>query len=261
MTIIDSIVLGILQGLTEFLPVSSSGHLVFMEKLLGQKDVPLLYDILLHVASLLAVFIFFRKKLFSLVSGFFSFRNGVNDSHRYVLMMLISTVVTTAMLVVTKPMLEGIKENPIMLMPAFAFTAVLLLIAQFGFKRATEDREINWKDAVVIGFFQGIAVLPGVSRSGSTISGGILRKIKAERVVEFSFMLAIPAILGALVLELAKAEGVGAIDFGTVAAGFAASFVSSLAALKLLVFMMKKTVLYPFSIYLIILSIAVLYVI
>ncbi len=261
MTFFDSIILGILQGLTEFLPVSSSGHLVFMEKLLGQKDVPLLYDILLHVASLLAVFIFFRKKLLALVSGFFSFKKGVSESHRYVLMMLISTVVTTAMLVVTKPMLEGIKENPMMLMPAFAFTALLLLFAQFGFKKATEDREINWKDALVIGFFQGIAVLPGVSRSGSTISGGILRKIKAETVVEFSFMLAIPAILGALALELVKAEGLGMIDLGVATAGFAASFVSSLAALKLLVFMMKKTVLYPFSIYLIILSIAVLYVI
>ena len=258
MTIIDSIILGILQGLTEFLPVSSSGHLVFVEKLLGHKDVPLLYDILLHVASLLAVFIFFRKKLFSLAKECASFK--FNKSHRYVLMILAATIVTTAMLVVTKPMMKSIKEEPVYLTVAFAFTAILLLIAQSFFKKAIPDKEISWKDALVIGFFQGIAVLPGVSRSGSTITGALFRKIPAAEAVEFSFMLAIPAILGALLLEVVKG-GFAFIDPIPSIVGFVTSFAASLAALKLLVFMMKKTVLYPFSIYLFILSALVPFVI
>lgn len=258
MTIIDSIILGILQGLTEFLPVSSSGHLVFVEKLLGQKDVPLLYDILLHVASLLAVFIFFRNKLLNLTKECLTFK--YNKSHKYVMMILLSTIVTTAMLVVTKPVMKSIKEEPVYLTVAFAFTAILLLIAQSFFKKAIPDKEISWKDAIVIGFFQGIAVLPGVSRSGSTITGALFRKIPAKDAVEFSFMLAIPAILGALLLEVVKG-GFAAIDPVSSIVGFIASFVASLAALKLLVFMMKKTVLYPFAIYLFILSALVPFVI
>ena len=258
MTILDSIILGILQGLTEFLPVSSSGHLVLVEKLLGHKDVPLLYDILLHVASLLAVFIFFRNKLFNLAKECASFK--FNKSHKYVLMILAATIVTTAMLFVTKPMMKSIKEEPVYLTVAFAFTAILLLIAQSFFKKAVPDKEITLKDALVIGFFQGIAVLPGVSRSGSTITGALFRKIPAAEAVEFSFMLAIPAILGALLLELVKG-GFAFIDPVPSVVGFITSFIASLAALKLLVFMMKKTILYPFAIYLFALSALVPFVV
>ena len=258
MTIIDSIILGILQGLTEFLPVSSSGHLVLVEKLLGHKDVPLLYDILLHVASLLAVFIFFRNKLFNLAKECVSFK--FNKSHKYVLMILAATIVTTAMLFVTKPMMKSIKEEPVYLTVAFAFTAILLLIAQSFFKKAVPDKEITLKDALFIGFFQGIAVLPGVSRSGSTITGALFRKIPAAEAVEFSFMLAIPAILGALLLEVVKG-GFAMIDPVPSVVGFVTSFIASLAALKLLVFMIKKTILYPFAIYLFILSAIVPFVV
>lgn len=258
MTILDSIILGILQGLTEFLPVSSSGHLVLVEKLLGHKDVPLLYDILLHVASLLAVFIFFRNKLLNLAKECVSTR--FNKSHKYVLMILAATIVTTAMLFVTKPMMKSIKEEPVYLTVAFAFTAILLLIAQSFFKKAVPDKEISLKDALVIGFFQGIAVLPGVSRSGSTITGALFRKIPAAEAVEFSFMLAIPAILGALLLELVKG-GFAFIDPVPSVVGFVTSFIASLAALKLLVFMMKKTILYPFAVYLFALSALVPFVV
>ena len=251
MTIFDSIVLGILQGLTEFLPVSSSGHLVFFEKLLGHKDVPLFYDILLHVASLLAVFIFFRAKLLKLTKECLSFK--YNKSHKYVMMIIVSTVVTTVMLFVTKPMLESIKAQPVYLTVAFAFTAVLLLIAQSFFKKADPKKEISWFDAIFIGFFQGIAVLPGVSRSGSTITGALFRKIPAKEAVEYSFMLAIPAISGALLLELVKG-GFLLVDPVPSLVGFVFAFVSSLAALKLLVFMMKKTILFPFAVYLFALS-------
>ena len=176
------------------------------------------------------------------------------------MMILCSTIVTTAMLVVTKPVMKSIKEQPVYLTVAFAFTAILLLIAQSFFKKAVPDKEISWKDALVIGFFQGIAVLPGVSRSGSTITGALFRKIPAKDAVEFSFMLAIPAILGALLLEVVKG-GFASIDPVPSLVGFVTSFAASLAALKLLVFMMKKTILYPFAVCLFVLSAIVPFVI
>lgn len=252
MEVSDSIILGVLQGLTEFLPISSSGHLVFAERLLCQKEVPLIYDILLHVASLLAVVIFFRNKLLKIAKGCCALK--YNNFHKYVLLIATSSLVTAAMLVVTKPVLYFIKSNPLSLAVAFAFTAVLLLTAQPFFKKSGEKREISFKDAIFIGLFQGVAVIPGVSRSGSTIAAGLMRKISAEEAVEYSFILAIPAILGALLLETIKGGAAAAISPVVIIAGFISSFLSSLVALKLLVFMMKRTLLYPFAIYLFILS-------
>jgi undecaprenyl-diphosphatase len=258
MTIIESIILGIIQGLTEFLPVSSSGHLVLFEKLMGHHDVPLLYDILLHFASLLAVIIFFRKKLTDLTKGFFNI-SGFNKDHKYVVMLFISTLITGLMLFVTKPLVEVLRGRPVFLSVTFGFTALILFAAQYFLKKRHQSKEITYADAVVIGLFQGIAVLPGVSRSGSTIAAALFRKIPASDAFEYSFLLAVPAILGALVIESAQGSFSG-IDPVVAVAGFAASFFASVAALKMLVFLIKKTVLYPFGIYLIILSWVVIYI-
>ncbi|MGI6395203.1 MAG: undecaprenyl-diphosphate phosphatase [bacterium] len=252
MTYVDSIILGILQGLTEFLPVSSSGHLTLVEQLLGHKDVPLLYDIIFHVASLLAVLIYFRKKVGSLAKGVLSF-NKWNEDHQYFTMLFVSSLVTGALVFVNKPILDILRERPLFLSFAFLFTAILLFTAQWFLKKKFEKKEISLFDAIFIGFFQGIAVLPGVSRSGSTITAALFRKISANDAVEYSFMLAIPAIIGALLFELLKGS-LGGIDPVTASIGFAASFVTSMAALKFLVFMIKRTVLYPFGIYLLILA-------
>jgi len=257
MTFIESILLGILQGFTEFLPVSSSGHLVLAEHLLGYSDeVPLLYDILLHVASLLAVVIFFRKKLIKLIKGLFDM-SGYNEDHRYAVLIIVSTFVTGVMLFVTKPAVHYIRERPVFLFATFLFTAVILFVSQYFLNRSFERKEMTIKDAVIIGAFQGIAVLPGISRSGSTITAALFRKLSANDAVEYSFMLAIPAILGALVLESVKGSFSG-IDPVVAVTGFAASFLASIVALKFLVFMIKKTIMYPFGIYLGILAVAVL---
>lgn len=256
MTILESIILGILQGLTEFLPVSSSGHLTLIQNLMGHKDVPLLYDILLHVASLMAVMIFFRRKIADLFNGTFNFKE-YSDQHKYLVLLIISTAVTGVMLFVTKPVMLVMRETPVFLSGAFLFTAIMLFTAQFFLKKKLEKKEITWADAVFIGFFQGIAVLPGVSRSGSTITAALFRKINSQDAVEYSFMLAIPAILGALVLESAKGS-FSAIDPVVALSGFTASFLASMIALKFLVFMIKKTMMYPFGIYLGILALIVL---
>jgi undecaprenyl-diphosphatase len=251
MTFFDSIILGILQGVTEFLPVSSSGHLVLLEKLIGEKEVPLLYDIILHVASLLAVIIFFRKKIWELLKSLT--QKKAKKDHFYILIVILSTFVTGGMVVFTKPVVYFLRENPVFISVSFLFTACILMVAQFLFKRASKNKEVGVKDSIFIGFFQGIAVLPGVSRSGSTIAAGLLMKIPAEKAVEYSFILSIPAILGALVLETAKGS-MGSIDLSIAVAGFIASFAASVVSLKFLVLLIKKTVLYPFAIYLFIMA-------
>lgn len=251
MSLVNSIILGILQGITEFLPVSSSGHLVLLERLMGEQEVPLIYDILLHVASLLAVMIFFRKKIGELLKSLV--HKDAKKDHFYIAMVVLSTFVTGGMVVFTKPLVHYLRENPVYMAGSFLFTATILLVAQFLFKRVQSERSVGVKDSVFIGIFQGIAVLPGVSRSGSTIAAGLLRKIPAEKAVEYSFMLSIPAILGALVLEVSGGS-FDSIDFSVAAVGFTASFVASILSLKFLVLLIKKTVLFPFSIYLFILA-------
>ncbi|MFO7736728.1 MAG: undecaprenyl-diphosphate phosphatase [bacterium] len=257
MSVPEAIILGIIQGLTEFLPVSSSGHLTLFQYIMGHGgETPLMFDICLHVSSLFAVIIFFRKKLLSLSKGVFD-KKTKKDSFREVFMICISTFVTASMVFFTKPLLMNIRKEPGLLFFTFLFTAVILLAAGYMMKKKNEDRAINVKDAIFIGFFQGLAVLPGISRSGSTIAAGLFRKISREKAVEYSFLLFIPAILGALVLELAGEEW-RTMEILPVIAGSTTSFVSSLLALKLLIIMVKKTLMFPFSIYLGILSLTVL---
>jgi len=254
MNFIESVLLGILQGITEFLPVSSSGHLILLEHLMGLKEVPMIYDIILHVASLSAVLFFFRKKILSLAKSVFDM-NARND-HKYILFLIVSTTVTGVMVFATKPLILILRERPQFLAVCFVITAAVLITAQFLMKKGDAAREISFRDALFIGFFQGIAVLPGVSRSGSTISAGLMRKLSGDKAVEYSFMLSIPAILGAFVMESGDGA-LGNIDTAVLAAGFIAAFLAGLLSLKFLVFMIRKTALYPFAIYVLALAAAV----
>lgn len=254
MNFIESVLLGILQGITEFLPVSSSGHLILFQHLMGLKEVPMIYDIILHVASLAAVLFFFRKKIAVLAKSVFDM-NARND-HKYILFLIVSTAVTGGMVFATKPVILILRERPQFLAVCFIITAVVLITAQLLMKKGDPAKEITFKDALFIGFFQGIAVLPGVSRSGSTISAGLMRKLPGDKAVEYSFMLSIPAILGAFVMESGDGA-LGNIDTSVLAAGFIAAFLASLFSLKFLVFMIRKTALYPFAIYVLALAAAV----
>ena len=207
--------------------------------------------IFFFVASLLAVVIFFRKRIWELFKSLGD--KGAKKDHFYIAMVVLSTFVTGGMVVFTKPLVHYLRANPIFLTGSFLFTACILIVAQILLKKASQKKDVGVKDSIFIGVFQGLAVLPGISRSGSTIAAGLMRKIPAQKTVEYSFMLSIPAILGALVLELAKG-GVGSIDISIAAAGFVSSFIASVISLKFLVILIKKTVLYPFAIYLFILA-------
>ncbi len=254
MSFFDSLLLGLLQGFTEFLPVSSSGHLALAERLLNLKDTPLLFDIFLHVASLTAVLLFYRKKIFSLITTFFkpSLDNG--EGRKESIFIIISTLMTGIIVIFIKPLVEFLREHPHYLFITFLYTAILIGVSSKFLRKTFSKTTISLKDAIIIGLMQGIAVLPGISRSGSTISAALFRKIDGVKAVEYSFMLAIPAIVGAAILEIH--HGVPqTLTFMEILPGFISSFISSLLALYLLVWLIKKLNFIPFSIYLTILSV------
>jgi undecaprenyl-diphosphatase len=256
MNLSESIVLGILQGVTEFLPISSSGHLTLAQHLFGIGDTPLAFDIFLHFASLLAVLIFFRKKILSLIKSLY--QKNMRNERLEILFICISTLITAAFLPLTKPVVLLIKGNPAYLIFTFLFTAVILVFADRMLKKKPTRSTITLFDSIITGLLQGLAVFPGISRSGSTIFAGLTTGLKGEKAVEYSFLLAIPAILGAVVLEARNLENLS-IDPFILISGCIASFIVSLISLRLLVFLIKKTVLRPFSLYLIMIAGFILY--
>ncbi len=256
MTTFDSILLGILQGITEFLPVSSSGHLTLVEHLLGATETSLFYDIMLHVASLLAVVIYFRKRIVTLFTSLFN--RDMRAERKTVFMIALSTVATAVLIPITKPLVYRLKADPAFLLPAFLATAILLFTAQKRVAGRPGKGELGFLDALIVGLFQGFAVIPGISRSGSTIAAGLLRGAAPAVAFEYAFLLSIPAIGGAMVLEIAGG-GVTSVELVPVLSGMTASFISSIMSLKILDVLVKKLVLIPFAVYLLIPSSIVLY--
>ncbi|MCK5808711.1 undecaprenyl-diphosphate phosphatase [bacterium] len=252
MTLLHSILLGILQGLTEFLPVSSSGHLLLAEHLLGLKEVPLAYDVLLHTASLLAIIIYFRKIIATLFKALFNTEMKVE--RRLIVAVIVATMMTGLLMFPVKFLVDHIRNSIVWLSVTFSMTALILWVAQKKLqKRNDESVELTWKDAAIIGGVQAFALLPGISRSGSTLAAGLLRGAKGIQAMEFSFLLAIPAIVGATLLEV-KDMGSVSIPLTTLLSGMFASFIFSLISLKLLDLLIKKMQLSLFSIYLVVVA-------
>ncbi len=287
MTIIQGILLGILQGITEFLPVSSSGHLAVAKRLFGLGDVPLLFDILLHLATLLAVILYFRRKigrLFAILlrwivrkeaktpSDSDDFLAGTEErGRRTIIAALITTFITGCIGVFTAKILLK-AENPDLSMKrtciGFIVTAVLLVVSALIEKRkaqnascpaASEKRGLSPLHAAVIGIMQGFGTLPGISRSGSTIAGALFCSVNRAAAGEYSFIVSIPAILGAFVLDLKELHEVGAVGLFPVIAGCICAFVFGYGALAALMKLIKKGRLEWFACYLIPLGIAGLF--
>jgi undecaprenyl-diphosphatase len=196
MSVFESVFLGLVQGLTEFLPVSSSGHLVLFQKLLGITAPALFFDTLLHCGTLLAVFAALRKDIWNLIRHPFQ---------RITALLIMATLVTVAIALFFKDTIEEAFVSGKWLGQAFLATALALFISEYLSHRPgspRNDAEMDWFDAVLIGGLQGIAIIPGVSRSGFTLSGALSRKLERDLAARFSFLLSIPAILGALVLQL-----------------------------------------------------------
>lgn len=296
MTLFQSIVLGLVQGVAEFLPISSSGHLLLVQKLFGLEEIPPLFDIVLHLPSLLAVCIFFRKKIARLFAVLFRWicgkpadgaqaqadsqaqeaaaalpDDGVDTlagsdalGRKTIIAVIITTLVTGVIGVFTSKFLDGLPIKAVFC--GFLFTAALLVLSGLLKKRSDGKNGANggdpaasglsWKQAALIGLMQGIGTLPGVSRSGSTISGALFCGVDRTAAGEYSFIVSIPAILGAFVLEarhVGQMAGVGALNL---IAACLVCFAAAYASLALLMKLVKKGRLEWFAAYLIPLGIA-----
>lgn len=204
--ILKYVVLGLVQGLGEFLPISSSGHLLLAQRMLGIEEGGMLMTVLLHVATLAAVLIVYRKQVWELIKHPIQWKT---------LWIIVATAVTAVIMFAFKKYFDAAEDGRY-LGYCFIFTAMLLTVAEYAKTRCARDiscEKMKWWRAAIIGALQGIAVLPGVSRSGATITGALCCGVKREDAAEFSFLLSIPAILGGAVLELPDLIKYGTGDF------------------------------------------------
>jgi len=241
MTIIDSAILGILQGLTEFLPVSSSGHLVLGQDFLGINQPGNEFEIVVHLGTLFSVLIFFRTDIISLL-GF----SNQKYSNRYILYIITGTFPAVIIGLVFKDSISLFFDNRIVVGYALIFTSFILFLSFF---KRLNNKNISFLLAFIIGCSQAIAIIPGVSRSGITICTAILLGIPSKEAAKFSFMLAIPVISGAGLLSFLDSSNITGIPIFAGLVGFFSSFFIGLIALKWLLSLLEKGKLYYFGIY------------
>lgn len=248
MSIIEAIIIGIVQGLTEFLPISSSGHLVILQKLL-KIDLPgNLVEVSTHLGTLLSIILIYKNDIYDLISSFKS-----SKTKDYILLVVIATIPSVVFVLIAKSFILTIFESSRSVSFALIFTGIILFISHYG---NYTIKKLNISKGMIIGIFQALAILPGISRSGMTISIALLLGIKNVEAAKFSFMLAIPAIFGAAILTLVETD-LNEIDdliFPLIVAAFVA-FLSGYYALKFLIKILNNGKFYYFSIYCIFLGI------
>jgi len=240
MSLLQSIILGLLQGITEFLPISSSGHLVLIEKLFGLNVEELKdYDVALHIGSLLAILIYFRKTIWQILTS----------DRKYILYLIIGTIPAIIAGITLEDKIDAMFRNTLSIGITLILVGIYFLIAEH-FKQKSKSyklQPISYKLSALIGLAQMFALIPGVSRSGSTISTGILLGLDRKQAAEFSFLLGSIAISGAGLLTGLKLEG--NFDLHTTIPGFAVSFIASYFAIRFLMKFFEKNTLRPFAYY------------
>lgn len=253
MEYIKSIILGIVQGLTEFLPVSSTGHLTIFQQFfnLGGSEIPLC-DVCLHLGTLVAVFIAFRKTIYNLIIDFFKMLGSIftgkysyknSPPYQKMIVLLIAALIPLFFILPLKDTVESLFKNVKFVGAFLIVTAVILYIGDRAVKGKKTMENATIKDSLTVGIFQAVAVLPGLSRSGSTITGGLLSGFSREFAVEFSFILSIPAILGAAILSIKDVVSDGTVDKLILLPYIAGAVVAAVAgffAIKLITYLVKK---------------------
>jgi len=227
--LLHALFLGIVQGLTEFLPVSSSGHLVLGQKLLGFETPPIGFDILVHLGTLIAVFVFFRKELVKDFNLVFK-----KKDLKIFWLVLVGTVPAVLIGLLVKPFLAEIFNSLLLVGVSLILTGLFLFSTSFVKKGKKELVNFSGADALIVGLFQSLAILPGISRSGSTVVAGLWQGLKRKEAFKLSFYLAIPAILGAQVLEIKKLLQIGNGMAVPHLLGFFAATITGFLSLKIL---------------------------
>lgn len=253
MSILESIVLGIVQGLTEFLPVSSSGHLVLLQNIFGMNEPQLFFDTMLHLGTLFAVVVVMWKNVIKLV------RNPISKTMLY---LIIATIPAVVFAVVFKDFFEGAFAG-MYLGYGFLFTALVLSVSEILSGRMAarrKERGIGYGSSAAMGLMQAVAIFPGVSRSGSTIAGGLACGIDRKKAASFSFLMSIPVILGSVILQGAqviRAENVQ-IEWLPTIIGTVCAAVSGYFAVRFMLALITRKKLYGFAIYVAILGLFVI---
>ena len=256
MTIVEGILLGLVQGVTEFLPVSSSGHLALMRAVFGSpvlKDYPLLFDVAVHAATILAVIIYFRREVLGVLGGFLVICLSFSKKYRprpgsqaaadrlLFVYVIIASVPTAIISVLLKDYVEKQLQNPVPVGLMLLITGIILYLTHRHRDPGREIKQMNPIDAALIGIIQGIAVIPGISRSGSTIGCGIMMGLDRKLAARFSFLIAVPAVLGACILKLPELFNKSAAGLVTpTLIGAAVAFVTGFVALVLLMQVLER---------------------
>lgn len=248
----EAIILGLVQGLTEFLPISSSGHLEFGEHLLGitfREDAALTFGVVVHCATVLATITVFAHELWKLILGGLKFK--YNDETKYILKIVLSMLPIMVVGLFFKDQVEALFSGGIKFVGGMLLvTAALLTFSHFFTPK--KSHPVKYRDAFIIGLAQAMAVVPGISRSGSTIATGLMLGVDRTQLAKFSFLMVLVPILGEASLELiggAFAPAASGIATGTLLAGFLAAYISGLFACKVMIKVVSKGKLYWFAIY------------
>jgi len=253
--IIDSIILGIIQGLTEFLPVSSSGHLELGKAILGDDSIPeesLLFTVVLHFATALSTIVIFRKDIFDILKGLLAFK--WNEDTQFVAKIALSMLPAALVGVFFEAELESLFSGNIMLVGCMLIvTALLLFLAD---KAKNTNKKVSFSNAFIIGISQAIAMLPGISRSGATISTSVLLGNDKSKAARFSFLMVVPLIFGKIAKDIMSGDlTYDAQNFTSLSAGFIAAFVAGLLACTWMIKLVKKSQLKYFSFYCVIVGV------
>ena len=255
MNVIETIILGIIQALTEFLPVSSSGHLVIFQNILGFKDPELFLDCSLHLGTLFAVIIFFRNDIKKMIADLIRIATSAEGSRAKVsklkdsmlLWVVVGSIPTGIIGLVFRTELENLFGSVIMVGWMLILTGIILALTRL-IPRDANRKRLGLLIAFAVGIAQGLAIIPGISRSGSTIACGFLCGLEREQAGRFSFILSIPAIIGALAIQM-DFNALNRVGIIPVFAGFITSAIVGFFALKLLMRMVKKGHLFYFAPY------------
>lgn len=258
---IQALILGIVQGLTEYLPVSSSGHLQIGQRLLGTNDSGnLTFDIIVHVATVFATLVILRKEVFWIFKGLFRWNGTMNDEQKYALNILISMIPIGIVGLCFKDYVDAIFEGSLVVV-GVCLLVTSSLLAMTHFYKPQEKENISPLHAFIIGIAQAVAVLPGLSRSGSTIATGLLLGNDKQKLAQFSFLMVIPPILGEALLDFKHivapsaeyiaehSSEMGTIPTSALIVGFLAAFISGCFACKWMISIVKRCKLIYFSIY------------
>ena len=250
MSLINAIILGIVQGLTEFLPVSSSGHLVIAEHLLpGWHQPGIVFEILLHLATLLAVVIFFRNDLILLIKSIYTSGPQAAKQRRFFLMLILATIPTGIIGLTGKSFFTSLFNRLDVVGGMLLVTALLLWLAEKKNPEKLTKKSTRVIDAISIGITQGLAIIPGISRSGSTIAVGMILGIEPRTAARFSFILSIPAISGAALLNVREISAIPTSQIPICFCGALASLITGLMALKFLLIIIEERRLKIFAAY------------